>query len=80
MGFDGDAAFTLEIHVVEHLRFHIAVGDSSRQLQDAVSESRLAVIDMGNDRKVSDEALVHAREQTVIVAKKTVGIAIDAAE
>ena len=51
---DRDAAFALEVHVVEHLRLHIAVGDRARHLQQAVGQRRFAVIDVGDDREVAD--------------------------
>ena len=70
MGLDRDAAFALEVHVIEHLRFHVAVRDRSRKLQNAVGERRFAVIDMGNDRKVSYKARIHGEKQTVIVTNR----------
>jgi hypothetical protein len=36
----------LEIHVIEHLRFHIAIGDGARQLKDPVRQRRLSVINV----------------------------------
>jgi hypothetical protein len=55
---DGDAALALDIHRVEHLGFHLAVRQSTATLDDAISECRLAVVDMGNDGEVAD--VVHA--------------------
>src|SRR6201999_1592639 len=71
VGLDRDAALAFEVHVVEELVFHLAVRDGPGQLQNAASETRFTLVDVGNDREVSDEALVHARRQTVIVSKKT---------
>ena len=50
---DGDAALALEIHRVEHLRLHLAVGESAAQLDEAVGERRFAVIDVGDDGEVA---------------------------
>ena len=50
---DRDAALALEIHRVEHLRFHFAVGQAAAQLNDAIGERRLAMVDVRNDRKVA---------------------------
>ena len=51
---DRDPALALEVHRVEHLRHVIAWRDGPRQLEDAVGESRLAVVDVGDDREVSN--------------------------
>ena len=59
MGLDRDAAFAFEVHIVEQLGLHIAVGDGSGQLQDTVGQGRFAVVDMGNDREISDNVRIH---------------------
>ena len=51
---DGDAALLLDIHVVEHLRAHLAIGQAPGALDQAVGQGRLAMVDMGDDRKVAD--------------------------
>ena len=51
---DRDAALTLDVHRVEHLRFHLAVGQTAAALDDAVGQRALAVVDVGNDGEVSD--------------------------
>ena len=51
---DGDAAFLLEVHGVEELGAHLARGQSTRHLHEAVGQRRLSVIDVGDDRKVAD--------------------------
>ena len=56
---DRDAALALELHRVEHLRAHVARGDGVGDLEDAVGERRLAVVDVRDDREVADLALVH---------------------
>ena len=51
---DGDAALALDVHVVEHLFDHVALGEAARHLDDAVRQRRLAMVDVGDDREVSD--------------------------
>src|SRR6185503_11894544 len=57
--FDSDATLALEVHVVEYLRRHVAAGDSASQLQQAIGQSRFAVIDVGNDREIAYAERVH---------------------
>jgi hypothetical protein len=54
VGLDGDASLTLQIHVVQQLRFHITVRDGAGQLQNAVGQRRFAVVDVGDDGKISN--------------------------
>ncbi len=51
---DRDPALALEVHRVEHLRAHVALRDGVRQLEDAIGERRLAVVDVRDDREVAD--------------------------
>jgi hypothetical protein len=53
VGLDGDAALAFEVHIVEQLLFHIAVGHGAGELQNAVSEGRFAVVDVGNYGEIS---------------------------
>src|SRR5205807_171330 len=55
---DRDPALALEFHRVEDLGAHRPGIDRMRQLEYAVSERRLAVVDVGNDREVADVGLV----------------------
>ena len=57
MRLDRDAAFTLKVHRIENLFFGLSSGDSTRGFEEPVSEGRFAVIDMGDNRKVSYLAL-----------------------
>ena len=51
---DRDAALALEVHRVEQLAAHLGRVDRVRELEDAVGERRLAVVDVGDDREVPD--------------------------
>ena len=58
---DRDPALALELHRVEQLLAHLAPGHGLRQLEDAVGERRLAVVDVRDDREVADPGLVHGQ-------------------
>ena len=52
---DGDAALALELHGVEHLGLHLAGFEAAAELDEAVGQRGLAVIDVRDDRKVADQ-------------------------
>ena len=52
---DSDAALALDVHRVEHLRFHLAVGQAAAQLNDAVGQSGLTVVYVGDDGKITNK-------------------------
>ena len=54
---DRDATLALQVHAVEHLGFHLASLQRTGDLEEAVSQGRLAVVDVGDDREVADIAL-----------------------
>ena len=56
---DRDAPLALEVHRVEVLLAHVTGIDGAGDLEDAVGERRLAVIDVGDDREVADAGEVH---------------------
>ena len=56
---DRDAALALEIHRVEQLLAHLARRDGAGQLEDAIRERRLAVVDVRDDREVANAVLLH---------------------
>lgn len=58
-GFDGDAFFALQVHAVQDLLLHFAVGDGAGELQEAVGEGGFAVVYVGDDAEVADVALCH---------------------
>ena len=52
---DRDPALALEVHRVEHLGAHLLRVDRPGDFEDAVGQGRLAVVDVGDDREVSDQ-------------------------
>ena len=53
---DRDAALALEVHRVEDLRLHLARLQRAGDLEEAVGQRRLAVVDVRDDREVADVA------------------------
>ena len=53
---DRDPALFLDLHAVENLSLtrHFAVGHAAAKLDEPVRERRFAMIDMRNDREISD--------------------------
>src|SRR5579864_3898571 len=56
---DRDPALALEVHRIEELVAHLAARHRLGELEDAVGERRLAVVDVRDDREVADLAQVH---------------------
>ena len=54
MALDRDALLLLEVHVVEDLVLHVTGAEGAGELQQAVGERALAVVNMGYDAEVSD--------------------------
>jgi len=52
---DGDAALALQIHRVEELFLELALGERAGAFEQAIGERRLAVIDMRNNREITNE-------------------------
>ena len=59
MRLDGDATLTLEIHRVEDLGLHLAGLERAGELEEAICQRRLAVVDVGDDREITNETLIH---------------------
>ncbi len=55
---DRDPALALEIHRVQHLRLHLAIGQTAAPLDQAIRKRRLAVVDVRDDGKITD--VLHA--------------------
>ena len=58
LGLDGDPALPFDIHVVQHLLLHFPLGQGPGLLNDPVRQGGFAMVDVGNDTKVSDFTLV----------------------
>ncbi len=56
---DGDALLAFEIHLVEHLLRHVTPRDGAREFQQPIRKGGFAVVDMGDDTKVANVALIH---------------------
>ena len=50
---DGDAALALDVHRVEDLLHHVALLHGVGELEDAVGQRRLPVVDVRDDREVA---------------------------
>ena len=59
---DRDPALALELHRIEHLGRHFAIGKATAHLDESISERRLAVVDVRDDRKIADVALRHHKK------------------
>ncbi len=51
---DGNAALALQIHGVQHLGLHLAIGQAAASLDQTVRQGRLTVVDVRNNRKVTN--------------------------
>jgi len=58
---DRHAALALQVHVIEHLLLHLTLRHRAGELQQAVGQRALAMINVGDDAEVADLLLVHAR-------------------
>src|SRR5262245_13172618 len=52
--FDRNSPLPLDVHLIKQLLAHFPLGDCTGDLQQAVSQGRFAMIDMGNDAKISN--------------------------
>ena len=68
LAFDRDAALALDVHRVEELGLHIALGDGARHLEDAVGKRRFPVVDMGDDGEVPDMRGVGHDDRWVLIS------------
>ena len=57
--FDSDSLFALELHRVKQLRLHLALGDSTGNFKHAVSQSRLTMVNVRNNTKITDLIYIH---------------------
>ena len=70
LGLDRDPALALEIHRVEQLLAHVAVGDGVRELENPIGQGRLPVVDVGDDGEVADAALVHGNQARMLAVMR----------
>ena len=54
LGLDGDTALALDLHTVKHLLLHLAARETAANLDQAVGEGGLSMIDMGDDGEITD--------------------------
>src|SRR5688572_5879050 len=59
LSLDRDPALALELHRVEQLVAHVALGNRAGQFENAIGERRLAVVDVRDDREVANAVLLH---------------------
>jgi hypothetical protein len=52
--FDGNTPLPLDVHVVQDLIVKIAVRNEPGALNEPIGESRLAMIDVGDDAEIAD--------------------------
>jgi hypothetical protein len=69
---DGDAAFALDVHGIEHLLHHLALGETAGRLDQAIGQRRLAVVDMRDDGEVADvfDGRIHGARISTRVRKR----------
>ena len=54
IAFDGNAAFPLNVHIVQNLILKISFVADAGELNQTVGKRGFAVVNMGNDAEVSD--------------------------
>ena len=71
---DRDAPLALDVHRVEVLGPHVPGVDGTAQLEEAVGERALPVVDVRHDGQVAKAAEVHGESTTVPVLPDVTGI------
>ena len=51
---DGYPTLFFDVHRVEHLRLHFSIAQSTAALNQSIGQCRFAMIDVRDDRKISD--------------------------
>ena len=51
---DSDAAFALQLHVVEELLLHVPNGNGAGVLQEPVGKGGFPMVDVGDDAEIAD--------------------------
>ena len=65
---DRDAPLPLDVHRVQVLVAHVPRAHRTGELEDAVRQRRLAVVDVGHDRKVADLVRGVGEEGSLVIA------------
>ncbi len=75
---DGDAALALDVHGIEHLLHHLALGEPAGRLDQPVGQRRLAVVDMRDDGEVADifDGRIHGARISTRVGKRQAGMVL----
>ena len=63
---DGNTAFPLQVHIVQHLCLHLSAGEQTGLLDDAVCQGGFTVIYMCHNTKIADLTLVYCCHTTVL--------------
>ncbi|MNT44826.1 hypothetical protein D3C72_1813690 [compost metagenome] len=74
---DRDATLALDRVGVEHLRFHLAGLEAATELDDAVGQRGLAVVDVGDDGEVADVPHRIRGHREVAAARGVVRVTVD---
>ena len=53
LSLDGDAPLPFQLHGIQHLLGHLAIGQPATTLDKAIRERRFSVIDVGDNRKIT---------------------------
>src|SRR6185369_15572106 len=70
VSFDGYASFTFEVHGVEDLLGHFAMRESAGVFEQAICKRAFAVIDMRDDREVSDLQTINHRNSVKLASNR----------
>ena len=62
-GLDGYTFFALEVHAIEELRLHLAIGNCAGNLEQAIRKRGLAVVDVRDNAEVANMVDCHAIKQ-----------------
>lgn len=54
VGLDGDTALTLQVHGIEYLGLHLTRSQATAHLDETVRQSRLAMVNVGDDGEIAD--------------------------
>ena len=71
----GKSTLALDVHRVEVLGPHVPGVDGAAQLEEAIGERALAVVDVRHDGEVAEAAEVHGERPTVPVGPDVTRIA-----